>query len=183
MKEFFTLWLFLLPSFLVILLTKFIDVQLYKKRQMTDKAKKLILADLITVEAAHILTTVLALVAVTVNKMVLFVRTFYILNPILSVLSVIILYFVERKNTNRLFGTRPLKSVAFADIIISLLFNLSYFYFGSWWLSKVWDLFGGNNGTNWEAVFFIGIYAIVIFYALIKFIITSPFRKKEEDDS
>ncbi|MBQ7968212.1 MAG: hypothetical protein IJ292_00110 [Clostridia bacterium] len=167
-------WLYTIPNFVIILFAKCADVVLYKKLRMTDKTAKLLFLNFFIIEAAHVL-------AVGIEILSLHWGALLILIPIFTVLPLITLHFIERKFINHRLGTPTSpKRIVTTNIVLALLFDLSYGCFIRWFFA---------SNEPWlctlkpKYILLIGIFALVISFAIIKVVIQTRILKKKSDDS
>lgn len=183
---FLPLWLYAVPNYVIILIVKCVDVFSYKKLKMTDQALKLLFLDLLVVEANHILVSGIGgLLAHWWNVSVIFSPL--VLIPLFTVLPLIVLHFIEKKNTDHSLG-RPIPPtrIVISDIVQALLFTVSYGCFCLWYSIASWEetmvIMGTVNPNleqKWTNIFFIGILALILSFSLIKIIIQTIMVQKK----
>lgn len=190
LRLFLVFWLYAIPNFVIILFAKCTDVVSYKNLRMTDKTAKLLFINLFIVEAAHILAAGIESLLVLWWKDTIFSSPLALI-PIFTVLPLIILHFIERKYTSPTLSTpTPQKRIVVTNIVQALIFNISYGCFFYWYLvASIEDTFvimgtvDPKLEKKWNFIFFIGIFALMISFAIIKLVIQTRILKKKSDDS
>ena len=180
-----TLWLYAVPTFAIILITKCTDVFLYKKLRMTEHVARLFFINFLTVEAAHILTASIEAMFAHLWKQSVFVSPF-VLIPFFTLLPLITLYRIERKGLPpSLIGTTLIKRNFLANIVLVLLFDVSFGCFLFWHSVASWDEAGVIMGTvdakleeKWINIFYVGIIALIISFALSKIVVQAIITRK-----
>lgn len=178
LRWFLVALLYTIPTFFIVLFVTCTDVVSYKKLRTTNQTVKLLFLNLLIVGAAHILASgIITLFSYLPDPLYLYFSPL-VLVPLFTVLPLIILPHIERKNTCHPLGRpTPSKKIVVSNIIMTLLFEVSYVCFDYWHAVKSWEETMVIIGTvdpklaeKWSNIFNVGVIALIILFVLIKIV-------------
>ena len=159
-----------LPLFLLILLEKCVDLRSYRKLGMTGKLAftnaltRVLSLEILILVISQLLNALAACLPFTNdNPIMIFIILFF---PPLPILSLILMYLLERKSIREASQKHSFKTKLFiTDLILDLVFHASYHIVMVWSiLAEIQKLGSGGNGL-------IGAIILFILFALLKLLI------------
>jgi len=174
-----------LPLFLLILLEKCVDLSSYRKLSMMGKLsfvsapKRILSLEIWILVVSQVLNALaIALLIANVNALqILFyfiplLILFYF--PLLTILSLILMYLLERKSIREASLKHSFKTKAcITNLILDLVFQAAYHILLAWSFSfaEIGFWGSGGDGTKQDFILLIGAVILLVIFAFLKLLI------------
>ena len=173
-----------LPLFVLIFLEKCVDLRSYRKLGMTDKIAKVWSLEILILVVAQVLNALAACLLITnFNDISALILLYF---PPLPILSLILMYLLERKSIREASQKHSFKTKLFIiNLILALAFHASYQGLLIWSFSfaEFGILGGGGDSSKQDIVLLVGSVALLVLFAFIKILIQKWLVKRTSDSS
>jgi len=173
-----------LPLFVLIFLEKCVDLRSYRKLGMTDKIAKVWSLEILILVVAQVLNALAACLLITnFNDISALILLYF---PPLPILSLILMYLLERKSIREASQKHSFKTKLFiTDLILALAFHASYQGLLIWSFSfiEIGILGSGGDSSKQDLILLIGAVILLILFTLLKLLIQHELVKLTRYDA
>jgi len=179
-----------LPLFVLIFLEKCVDLRSYRKLGMTGKLSftnaptRVLSLEILILVVSQVLNALTACLLITnFNDISALILLYF---PPLPILSLILMYLLERKSIHESSQKHSFKTKLFiTDLILDLVFHASYHIVMVWSFSflEIGILGSGADNSKQDMILSVGAIILFILFALLKILIQHELVKLTRYDA